>query len=199
MGMTAIQPAFFETLWDDGEFVLSRGDVDGQSVLTVSSSKAPSVAIVAQLEQSLALRDEIEDGWAVRPTALAHVHGRPTLMMRDPGGEVLASLINRQLDLTQVLRIAIGIASSLGRFHASGLLHRDLKPSSILVDPESGSAWLSGLGHTSRSKKGRRSDPEPPRIMAGTRSYIAPEQTRRMDPSIDSRSNLYAFLAVLSQ
>ena len=86
--------------------------MDGESVLTVSPSKAPSAAIIAQLERSFALRDEIEDGWAERPTELAHVHGRPILMMRDPGGQVLASLIDRRLELTQVLRIAIGIAWS---------------------------------------------------------------------------------------
>src|SRR5260370_37252599 len=121
MALNMIKSATLELLWDDGEFVLSRGDLDGESVLAMSSSKAPSAALVAQLERFFALRDEIEDDWAVRPTALAHDHGRPILITRDPGGQVLASLIDGRLDLTQVLRIAIGIASSIGPFPAAGL------------------------------------------------------------------------------
>ena len=117
--------------------------------------------------------------------------------MDDPRGHVLASLIDDRLDLTQALRIAIGIASSLGRLHAGGLIHRDLKPASILVDRERGGAWLSGFGLASRARTARRPEPESPGIIAGTLSYMAPEQTGRLNRSIDARSDLYTFGAVL--
>ena len=54
-----------------------------------------------------------------------------------------------------------------------------------------GQVWLMGFGIASRLPRERQS-PEPPEFIAGTLAYMAPEQTGRMNRSIDSRSDLYA-------
>src|SRR5207244_450726 len=66
-----------------------------------------------------------------------------------------------------------------------------LKPSNVLVASESGQVWLTGFGIASRLARERQS-PEPPEFIAGTLAYMAPEQTGRMNRSIDLRSDLYA-------
>jgi serine/threonine protein kinase len=76
------------------------------------------------------------------------------------------------------------------------LIHKDLKPANILIAPETGRAWLTGFGITSRLTRERQS-PEPPEIIAGTLAYMAPEQTGRMNRSIDARTDLYALGATL--
>ena len=53
-----------------------------------------------------------------------------------------------------------------------------------------GQVWLMGFGIASRLPRERQS-PEPPEVIAGTLAYMAPEQTGRMNRSIDSRSDLY--------
>ena len=78
-----------------------------------------------------------------------------------------------------------------GRLHARGLIHKDLKPANILVDTASGSVWLTGFGIASRLLREHQA-PAPPEIIAGTLAYMAPEQTGRMNRSVDSRSDLYA-------
>jgi serine/threonine protein kinase len=93
--------------------------------------------------------------------------------------------------VTQFLRIAIPLAVALRRVHERGLIHKDIKPANVLVDMASGRAWLTGFGIASRLPREHRV-PEPPEVIAGTLAYMAPEQTGRMNRSVDSRSDLYA-------
>jgi serine/threonine protein kinase len=114
-----------------------------------------------------------------------------TLVLEDPGGEPLDRLLGRPLEVTQFLRIAIPLAVALRRVHERGLVHKDIRPANVLVDMASGRAWLTGFGIASRLPREHRG-PEPPEVIAGTLAYMAPEQTGRMNRSVDSRSDLYA-------
>jgi len=74
-------------LWDDGELVLSRAVPEGslRPLLVVApASEQLASSSLARLEHAYALRDQIEAGWAARPRALEHHHGRPTLLLDDP-------------------------------------------------------------------------------------------------------------------
>jgi hypothetical protein len=95
------------------------------------------------------------------------------------------------MDITQFLRIAVPLAAVIGRVHARGLIHKDIVPANILVDAASGSVRLTGFGIASRLPRERQA-PAPPEEIAGTLAYMAPEQTGRMNRSVDSRSDLYA-------
>jgi PAS domain S-box-containing protein len=75
--------------------------------------------------------------------------------------------------------------------HERGLIHKDIKPTNILVDAASGGVWLTGFGIASRLPREHQA-PAPPEVIAGTLAYMAPEQTGRMNRSVDSRSDLYA-------
>src|SRR5246127_144460 len=113
------------------------------------------------------------------------------LVLEATGGEPLDRLLGQPMELSRFLRFAIGLANALGKLHQRGLIHKDIKPANILVDLASGAAWLTGFGIASRLPRERQS-PEPPEIIAGTLAYMAPEQTGRMNRSIDSRSDLYS-------
>src|SRR6202043_3427249 len=108
-----------------------------------------------------------------------------------PGGVPLDRLLGRPLDVSHFLRIAIPLAGALRHLHERGLIHKDIKPANILVDADSGGVWLTGFGIASRLPR-ERQVPAPPEMIAGTLAYMAPEQTGRINRSIDSRSDLYA-------
>ncbi|HET6306100.1 MAG TPA: AAA family ATPase, partial [Rhodopila sp.] len=190
-----------EVLWEDGERVLCRGwrlDADGNrsTVLEVLAvAEHPRPATLDRLAHEYALREELDAAWAARPLWLGQERGRTTLVMEDPGGELLATLLatllGQPMPLGLFLRLALGLAEAVARLHRCGLIHKDVKPANILVDRTSGEARLTGFGIASRLPR-ERQGPEPPEFIAGTLAYMAPEQTGRMNRSIDSRSDLYA-------
>ncbi|MGF6856526.1 trifunctional serine/threonine-protein kinase/ATP-binding protein/sensor histidine kinase [Paraburkholderia sp. CI3] len=193
----------FQILWDDGERVFSRGrrpgDGDGNNLLIARpAAEHPPPASFDRLAHEFELKDELDGGWAVRPLELVREGGRTLLVLEDPGGEPLARLLGAPMEVGRVLRLAIGIAAALGKLHQRGLVHKDLKPAHILVNCADGQARLTGFGLASRLPRERQA-PAPPETIAGTLAYMAPEQTGRMNRSIDSRSDLYSFGVTLYQ
>jgi serine/threonine protein kinase len=113
------------------------------------------------------------------------------LVLEDSSGTTLDRFLGQPLELTRFLRLAISLAVGLGKLHERGLIHKDIKPGNVLVDFATSHLWLTGFGIASRLPRERQS-PEPPEVIAGTLAYMAPEQTGRMNRSIDSRSDLYS-------
>src|SRR5262245_49574753 len=120
------------------------------------------------------------------------------LALEHPGGEPLERLLGRPMAVTQFLRVAIGLAAALGQVHARGLIHKDLTPAHVIVHVPTGQVWLMGFGIASRLPR-EHPAPEPPEVIAGTLAYMAPEQTGRMNRSVDARSDLYALGVTLYQ
>jgi PAS domain S-box-containing protein len=180
-------------LREDGELILrrTRHDDHANPVLELATvSGQPAAATLRRLEHEYALAPELHAGWAVPPLALTRRGGRTVLVLEDTGGEPLNRLLGQPLELTRFLPLAIDIAAALAQVHARGLIHKDIKPANILVD-SGGKVRLTGFGIASRLPRERLA-PEPPEIIAGTLAYMAPEQTGRMNRSIDSRSDLYS-------
>ena len=194
MSSTAPPIEVFNVLRQDADLVLCRSavDTDGSSRLVLMpAAGGPSASGLLRLEQEWTHRDNLDAAWAARPLErVRHVQG-PALMLSDPGGEPLGSLVDRPWDVGPFIRVAIGMATAIGHMHDRGLIHKDIKPANILVDVRSGQAWLTGFSIASRLPREQQL-PESPEVIAGTLAYMAPEQTGRMNRSIDSRSDLYA-------
>ena len=186
-----------QILWEDGERVFRRGwrlDDHGQrrEVLIVRpAADHPPRSSLDRLTHEYDLRDQLDRTWAARPLELIHDAGRIVLVLEDAGGEPLDRLIGAPMEVERFLALAIGIAAALGKLHQRGLVHKDVKPANILVNAATGEVRLTGFGIASRLARERQS-PDPPETIAGTLAYMAPEQTGRMNRSIDSRSDLYA-------
>ena len=194
-----------EPLRQDAEFILYRGrhrrpgEVNPPTKLLVTPlAEHPALASLRRMEQEYSLRAELDPGWAAQPLALVSHQGRTMLVLADPGGEPLDRLLGSPLELTRFLRLAVRLSAALDRLHGRGLIHKDIKPAHVLVHGTSGQVWLTGFGIASRLPRERQS-PEPPEFIAGTLAYMAPEQTGRMNRSIDARSDLYSVGVTLYQ
>jgi serine/threonine protein kinase len=181
----------------DDEFILYRGQhrnqVDAPSVLLLTPSLTrPAPESLKRMEHEYSLRAELDSSWAVRPLALFQLNGQTMLVLENPGGEPLDRLIQGPMEMRRFLRFAVGLATALSPLHKRSLIHKDIKPSNVLVNSATGEVWLMGFGIASRLPR-EHQWPEPPEFIAGTLPYMAPEQTGRMNRSIDSRSDLYAF------
>src|SRR5229473_5898495 len=185
-----------ERLRDDGEFILYRAhakQIEPPSVLLqVPASTRPSPETLKKLDHEYSLRGELDSAWAVRPLDLSERSGQTTLVLEDPGGETLDGFIaGGAMEIMQFLGFAVGLARALGGLHERKLIHKDVKPTNVLIDSATGQVRLIGFGIASRLRREHQA-PEPPEFIAGTLPYMAPEQTGRINRSIDSRSDLYA-------
>ena len=192
-------------LWEDGERVFCRGwrlgeDGSRSAVLVVLSMAAhPSPTSLDHLAHEHGLKEELDGAWAVRPLEIVRDGGRTMLVLEDIGDlEPVERLLSGPMEVGSFLRLAIGIAVAVGKLHQRGLVHRDIKPANILLNRTTGEVKLTGFGIASRLRRERQA-PDPPETIAGTLAYMAPEQTGRMNRSIDSRSDLYALGVTLYQ
>lgn len=184
-------------MWEDGDHVFCRGQFDGADgtpnniLVVLSAAEQPTSGSIDRLTHEYGLKDDLDDAWAARPVALTRYNDRIALVLEDPGGTPVDRLLGRPLDVSYFLRIAIPLVTALRHVHDRGLVHKDIKPANILFNEASGGVWLTGFGITSRLPREHQA-PAPPEVIAGTLAYMAPEQTGRMNRSVDSRSDLYA-------
>lgn len=185
-----------EVIWRDNDLAFSRrsnagpaGNTRSVLVLQPVSEHAPHAAIEL-LTNEFELKSQLSDAWAVLPLAVQQ-GDRPTLIFSDPGGAPLEDQLGLPMDAGRFLRLAIRIVTAVEYAHQHGLVHKNLKPTNILVDCDDGNARLTGFGIASRLPQERQT-PRPPELLAGTLAYMPPEQTGRMNRSVDARSDLYS-------
>jgi len=124
--------------------------------------------------------------------ATAHRDREPSSPPNDQRADLhsLNCMIGAPMEIGRFLPIAVAITVAVKEVHKSGLVHKDIKPDNILVS-RIGDLQLTGFDIASRLPRERQL-PTPPEFIAGTLAYMAPEQTGRMNRSIDARSDLYA-------
>jgi PAS domain S-box-containing protein len=186
-----------EVLWEDAERVfcrLRRDAAGGDRYAFMPAASGAELSMqesTDRLAHEYALKDYLDAAWALRPAALVREPGRTMLVVDFAGGEPLDRLIGQPMEIGRFLRLAAAMAAALGRLHGRGLIHKNIKPANVLADFTAGQVWLTGFGMASRLPRERQSA-EPPEFIAGTLAYMAPEQTGRVNRSIDSRSDLYS-------
>ena len=184
----------FEVLGKDENFILYRGrsQGDGRPILVLSPvAEHPTAHCLKRLEHECSFREALDPAWSARPIAVARDSGRIVLEFEDPGGVPLDQLLGNPLELAFFLRLAVSLSAAIDHLHERGIIHKDIKPANVLVDPVTGRCWLRGFGIASRLPR-ERQPAEPPEFLAGTLAYMAPEQTGRMNRCVDCRSDLYA-------
>jgi predicted ATPase/serine phosphatase RsbU (regulator of sigma subunit) len=131
-----------------------------------------------------------------RATGLENIRNRPVLITEDIGGQDLKRMLkNRTFTLQQLLKIATETARILGGIHAANFVHGDIKTSNIIYNTQGEHLQIIDFG-SSRTLSGAGSFDEIHRL-AGTLSYMSPEQTGRMSQAVDWRTDLYSLGVVL--
>jgi YVTN family beta-propeller protein len=117
------------------------------------------------------------------------------------GKDLKATLRNGPLPAEHALSIVSQVASALDAAHGRGLVHRDVKPSNVLIAPQAGHegadhAYLADFGLSKRLLEGPDgASPSRSDHLTGTVEYVAPEQIRGED--VDGRADVYSLGCLL--
>lgn len=169
-------------------------------VLKMHRKDHPSHDEILDLKYEYLVTSSLENHTGViTALGLEEIEGRPVMILEDFGGESLDRIMNRSdLSFEERIVVALKTCECIGQIHSAGIIHKDLNPSNIVFNRNSGQIKIidfgiaSGLAHEDTQE-------EHPKVIKGTLPYIAPEQTGRMNLPIDYRSDYYCLGASLYQ
>ncbi|WP_366839357.1 serine/threonine-protein kinase PknK [Nostoc sp. LPT] len=132
----------------------------------------------------------------VHPYSLEPYGNSYALVMEDFGGISLKDWMNKkmgsnQYTLAEFLDIAITLSNTLDELYRHRVIHKDIKPANILINPETKQVKLIDFSIASLLPK-ETQEIYSPNVLEGTLAYLSPEQTGRMNRGIDYRSDYYS-------
>ncbi|WP_437753122.1 AAA family ATPase [Sorangium sp. So ce1389] len=170
---------------------------DGRRVLLKAHADSPRHAAGSAAG---ALLNELEIARGLDPERVLHAaaiereDSRAFLVFEDAGLAPLSAILERSpLRIERFLALAVAMADALSEVHRGGVIHKDIKPQSFLVEPKSGAVRLTHLVAATRLPKehawphGAQSA-----VVEAKLPYMSPEQTGRMNRALDWRTDLYS-------
>ena len=135
----------------------------------------------------------------IRSFGVEHGPDGDFLVLEDQGGTSLDKVLTlRSLGVQEVLTLAIKLTEVLTQVHAKGIIHKDVKPENIIVLEDNEGVSLADFGIASFFSA-ELDGQEPPEFLEGSLPYMAPEQTGRMNRSVDQRTDYYSLGVTLYQ
>jgi serine/threonine-protein kinase len=153
-----------------------------------SEALAQDATLADRFKQEIRLARKITHKNILRTHDFGEVDGMRYLSMEYVRGITLKHLLsqNRLLPTAAGLRIARQICSGLSAAHAAGVIHRDIKPQNVLIEPNGGVKIMDfGIARLSEDKGMTATG-----IVIGTPDYISPEQAKGGD--LDLRTDIYS-------
>lgn len=169
---------------------------DGHPViLKTLLAKYPHKLEVAEIRREFQIVSKLNiDGIIRMHSLLTYDQGNLAIEMERFGislAELISQSDGKPLPLDRFFSIAVSLTQILGRLHGHNLVHKDVNPSNVLIDPQTGELRLIDFGISSELSRERQSIMLSKRL-EGSLPYISPEQTGRMNRDLDYRSDYYS-------
>ncbi|ATB41015.1 hypothetical protein CYFUS_006477 [Cystobacter fuscus] len=160
-------------------------------ILKTPRSEHPGAREHARLRREYSLLRRLEGAPGVlQAHALEVLLERPVLVLEDVGGRALSEALDRPFGLERFLPLALALCTTLAEVHRRGVIHKDIKPTNILLSP-GGQPWLIDFG-IATLQQAEHVEASPPQLVEGTLAYMSPEQTGRMNRTLDYRTDFYS-------
>ena len=119
--------------------------------------------------------------------------GNNLAIVMEHGGISMADNLNDrgELPLKQFFDISIQIIEAIGEIHNKNIIHKDINPDNIVINPKTGRIKIIDFGISSRLSR-EKQELDIANKLEGSLPYISPEQTGRMNRDLDYRTDFYS-------
>ncbi|MEG4344555.1 AAA family ATPase [Microcoleus sp. A003_D6] len=161
-------------------------------IIKILRAQYPTLEEIMQLRHEYEISRHLNLEGIVKSYGLENSRNGLALILEDSRGEALKNFLNgRRLELKESLEIAIQLADTLGKLHDNKIIHKDIKPTNIIITPATLQVKITDFSIATRLSRETQALSDPT-LLQGTLAYISPEQTGRMNRSIDYRTDFYS-------
>ncbi|MEG4087646.1 AAA family ATPase [Microcoleus sp. POL10_C6] len=168
-------------------------EADNQPIiLKLLKESYPTPQELVRYRTEYRITQELKEPGVVRVYDLQKYQNSLVMFVEDFGGESLTIWMQqRKFTVEEFLQIAIATTEALGQIHSANIIHKQINPSNIVYNPETEQLKIIDFGISTQLS---RETPilKNPGIREGTLAYISPEQTGRMNRSLDYRADFYS-------
>jgi PAS domain S-box-containing protein len=161
-------------------------------VIKVLKRQYPTFSELVQFRNQYTIAKNLDIPGIIKPYTLEPYYNGYALVMEDFGGISLRQFTQGQpLTLDQFLPIALQLTETLHQLHQQRIIHKDIKPANILIHPHTKQVKLIDFSISTLLPR-ETQQIQSLNTLEGTLAYLSPEQTGRMNRSVDYRSDFYS-------
>lgn len=167
-------------------------------IIKLMRNEYPTFVEIAQFRNQYTITKNLDIPGIVKPYSLENYRNGYALVMEDFGGISLQDWRlgdkgkeGNPVSLSEFFYIAIKVACALEQLHRDRIIHKDIKPANILINPTTGEIRLIDFSIATLLPREIQFLTNP-NVLEGTLAYISPEQTGRMNRGIDYRTDFYS-------
>lgn len=183
-----------EILSESASVMVARGRREnGEFVVLKRLAKDSGPLAVKRFRHQFELLRRIDVAGVVKAFTLEASDNGQTMVLEDIGATSLDRLLapDRKLPIERFMELAIGLADTLAAMHRRRVIHKAISPGHIVLNPVTGAFRIIGFGCAEETVREFVALPQSAGI-EGDPAYAAPEQSGRMNRSVDHRADLYA-------
>ncbi len=184
-----------EKIYDGVRTVVYRGirNRDRQPVIVkIIKDEHPTLEQITNFRQEFIITQNVNFEGIVKTYSLENYQNSYALILEDFGGQSFYDFMAaKTLSLIEFLKVAIALSDTLIYLHQVPIIHKDIKPSNIIINPATGKVKLTDFSIASRLELKNQTISNP-NLLEGTLAYMSPEQTGRMNRAIDYRTDFYS-------
>lgn len=162
------------------------------AIIKILASEYPSLLEITRLKHEYEIIKNLNLKGIVKALNLLDYKNGLALILEDFSGQSIKIFLNdKKLELSKCLQILLQVIDTLEQLHQNQIIHKDIKPQNLIINPETLQVKITDFSIASRLSKENQTLSNL-NLLEGTLSYISPEQTGRMNRSIDYRTDYYS-------